>query len=177
MPWGLKRCHESKETHFITFSCFRRQPLLSHSRKHTFEETLERMRKLYRFRVYGHVLMPEHIHLLLSEPERGTLAIVIQILKQAVSRRCPNAPKPLWETRYYDHNVRTYESFIGKLKYIHRNPVKRGLCKLPEDRRWSSFRHYATGEISVVEIESDWTARRREKELNPAEKPHPSKGG
>jgi putative transposase len=60
--------------------------------------------------------------------------------------------------------VRDYESFVEKLNYIHQNPVKRGLCERPEDWRWSSFRHYATREIGVVEIESEWTARRREKE-------------
>lgn len=53
--------------------------------------------------------------------------------------------------------------FVEKLRYIHRNPVKRGLAARPEDWPWSSFRHYATGEIGVVEIESQWTASRRER--------------
>lgn len=51
---------------------------------------------------------------------------------------------------------------MEKLRYIHRNPVKRGLVSRPEDWLWSSFRHYATGETDVVEIESQWTARKRE---------------
>jgi putative transposase len=51
---------------------------------------------------------------------------------------------------------------IAKLHYIHRNPVRRGLVERPEDWEWSSFRHYATGDEGVVEIESEWTARRRE---------------
>jgi putative transposase len=52
---------------------------------------------------------------------------------------------------------------IEKLRYIHRNPVKRGLVKKPEDWAWSSFRHYITGEEGVVEIESKWTGRKRER--------------
>jgi len=48
--------------------------------------------------------------------------------------------------------------------YIHRNPVKRGLVERPEDWLWSSFHHYLTGEEGVVEIESHWTATRREKQ-------------
>ena len=44
---------------------------------------------------------------------------------------------------------------------MHRNPVKRGLVERPEDWPWSSFRHYLTGEASVVEIESEWTWKRR----------------
>jgi hypothetical protein len=53
--------------------------------------------------------------------------------------------------------------FVEKLRYIHRNPVERGLVERPEDWQWSSFRHYLTGADGVVEIESQWTARRRER--------------
>jgi len=53
--------------------------------------------------------------------------------------------------------------FVEKLRYIHRNPVTRGLVAQPEDWEWSSFRHYATGETGMVEIESQWTARKRER--------------
>jgi len=45
---------------------------------------------------------------------------------------------------------------------MHRNPVARGLVAKPEEWPWSSFRHYATGIEGVVEIESEWTAARRE---------------
>jgi hypothetical protein len=50
---------------------------------------------------------------------------------------------------------------VEKLRYIHRNPVRRGLVAKLEDWRWSSFRHYATGLRGTVEIESEWTARER----------------
>jgi putative transposase len=73
----------------------------------------------------------------------------------------PTTSTPFWQKRYYDHNIRTYEKFVEKLRYIHRNPVKRGLVDKPEDWARSSFLHYATGQSGVVEIESDWTARRR----------------
>jgi putative transposase len=72
-------------------------------------------------------------------------------------------PARLWQSRYYDRNVRDHAEFVEKLRYIHRNPVKRGLVDRPEDWPWSSFRHYATGEKGAVEIESEWTARRRER--------------
>jgi hypothetical protein len=42
-------------------------------------------------------------------------------------------------------NIRNYQKFVEKLRYIHRNPVKAGLCERLEDWEWSSFRHYATG--------------------------------
>ena len=108
--------------------------------------------------------MPEHVHLLVNEPERGTLAQAMQSLKQGVARRLAlRAADPFWEARYYDFNVWSEKKFVEKLRYIHRNPVQRGLVARPEDWRWSSFRHYATSERGVVEIESQWTARRRER--------------
>jgi putative transposase len=109
--------------------------------------------------------MPEHVHLLVSELEEELLSTAIQSLKIASSRRTarfrlPSDPR-LWQRRYFDHNVRSVESFDTLLRYTHRNPVKRGLVVKPEDWRWSSFRHYAMAEVGVVEIESRWTADRR----------------
>jgi hypothetical protein len=60
-------------------------------------------------------------------------------------------------------DVEHQASWVDKLRYIHRNPVKRDLCSSPEDWQWSSFRHYATGIEGVVQIESQWTASRRER--------------
>src|SRR5260370_27377558 len=68
--------------------------------------------------------------------------------------------------------------FVEKLSYIHRNPVKQGLCERPEDGDWSSFRHYAAGAEGRVEIESGWTARKRERaggrNFSRVEKPPPN---
>jgi hypothetical protein len=68
-----------------------------------------------------------------------------------------------WQARYYDFNVWSEKKRIEKLRYIHRNPVRRGLVEKPEDWKWSSFRHYPTGADGVVEIESEWTAHKRER--------------
>jgi putative transposase len=165
MPYGLKRYQQSKQSHFVTFSCYHRLPHLRDERlRDLFVECLERMRRNYRFRVYGYVVMPEHVHLLVSEPEGEVLAKAIQAVKISVARRAMSyrakRDVAFWQKRYYDHNVRTHESFV-ELRYIHRNPVKRGLVEKPEDWKWSSFRHYATAEIGPVEIESQWTADRR----------------
>ena len=74
----------------------------------------------------------------------------------------PGEAAHFWQKEYYDRNVRDHKELVEKLRYIHRNPVKRGLVKRPEDWPWSSFRHYATGEAGVVQIESEWVARRRD---------------
>jgi len=71
---------------------------------------------------------------------------------------------PLLSAQYDDRNIRSWNEFEGKLRYIHRNPVKRGLWEHAEDWRSSSFRHYAMQEKGVVEIESEWTAGERERQ-------------
>jgi hypothetical protein len=73
--------------------------------------------------------MPEHVHLLLGDPESGTLATALQAMKQGVSRRLGSGDgKAFWQARYYDFNVFSERKRIEKLRYIHRNPVTRGLC-------------------------------------------------
>jgi putative transposase len=107
--------------------------------------------------------MPEHVHLLVGEPQISSLATAIQVLKQRSSKILKRAGEiQFWQTRYYDFNVRNPDKRVEKLRYMHRNPVKRGLATSPEDWPWSSFRHYATGVEGPVEIESTWTARKRE---------------
>ncbi|HLZ43698.1 MAG TPA: transposase, partial [Candidatus Sulfotelmatobacter sp.] len=165
MPWGLHRFQQAGCLHFITFSCHHREPLLAEPQSRTiFEQSLERARRWYGFFVTGYVVMPEHVHLLISEPERGKLSTALQMLKQISAQRL-GGPEgaPFWQARYYDFNVRSEAKRVEKLRYIHRNPVKRGLVERPEDWVWSSFCHYATGADGAVEIESQWTARRRER--------------
>ncbi len=165
MPWGLKRFQQARCLHFLTFSCHHREPLLvAPGVRRTFERALEQVRLWYGFYVTGYVVMPEHVHLLISEPERGSLSVALQMLKQNTSRQLWEFAKDghFWERRYYDFNVWSESKRVEKLRYIHRNPVKRGLVGHPEDWEWSSFRHYVSGVEGAVEIESQWTARRRE---------------
>ncbi len=166
MPWGLKRYQQAQHLHFITFSCYRRAPrLATAAARRIFEQTLEQVRQWYGLYVTGYVVMPEHVHLLISEPDRGNLSVAIQMLKQNVARKLkkPAAGGAFWQARYYDFNVWSERKRIEKLRYMHRNPVKRGLVGSPEDWAWSSFRHHLSGLEGAVEIESQWTARKREK--------------
>jgi len=164
MARGLVRYQQCGCLHFVTFSCFHRLPHLGTGvGRDLFESTLERIRLRYRFVVSGYVVVPEHIHMLVSEPHNGLLARSIQALKLSVAKR--RAVSPFWQLRYYDFNVWSADKVTEKLRYMHRNPVARGLVAKPEDWLWSSFRHYATGEIGIVEIESQGTAFRRGNQL------------
>jgi len=163
---GLERFHQSRQTHFVTFSCYLRLPKLVDAPVcDLFLETLEQMRVQFQLSVYAFVVMPEHVHLLLSEPGVDSLAEALHWLKLTYSKRvrsrvaCEGA---FWQKRYFDLNVRNHRQFMEKVRYIHRNPVKRGLCASPDQWPWSSFRHYAFLEALPVEIESEWTAQNRE---------------
>jgi len=103
--------------------------------------------------------------------EWGTVGTVEAFSSQTSSHH-------FWQKRYHDFNVRNYDQFLEKINYTHQNPVRRGLCKRAEDWPWSSFLQYATGSEGRVQIECEWTARRRERAagtLCPAvELPHSS---
>jgi putative transposase len=167
MTSGLERWHGGRNLHFITFSCYRRLPLLaSPSRRDLFLEVLEDVRRRYRWVVLGYVVMPEHVHLLVSEPQQRPLATAMQALKLGFTRRLVTTQRRqgvdhgglhrVWQDRYHDFNVFSAKKRIEKLRYLHRNPVKRGLVEAPELWSWSSFRAYAYQEPGPVTV-NEWS--------------------
>ena len=173
MPSGLHRTYGAHHLHFITNSCYQRRPLLgSPQARDLFLSVLEETRQRYRFVVVGYVVMPEHIHLLIAEPEVGTPSTAMQVLKQRTAHsllpKCkPRDPRQrelfreqrrraFWQERFYDFNVWSTKKRVEKLHYMHRNPVKRGLVESPEQWRWSSYRHYLLGESGLVKVNVGW---------------------
>jgi putative transposase len=165
MPWALHRYQQTGDLHFLTFSCYRRQANLgTPSSRMRFESSLEKTRVRYLFEVLGYVVMPEHVHLLVTEPRQERLATAIQALKQSVSRHL-GAGEPFWQRRYYDFNVYTEAKQIEKLRYMHPNPVHRGLVTSPEQWPWSSFRQYAMGTEGIVTVPVPWRAKPPSEEI------------
>jgi putative transposase len=134
MPPGLKRLHQTQQFHFITFSCYKRQPfLITPDAKDTLQNILEKTRHQQNLCIVAYVFMPEHVHLLINEPGNDTLATFLQIFKQLSARQLKSADqKQFWERRYYDFNVFTTDKYVEKIRYIHRNPVARGLVSNPK---------------------------------------------
>jgi len=178
MPKRLQRYYGAGYLHFITSSCYRRRALLgTPARRTLFLKTLEQVRRRYGFVVVGYVVMPEHFHLLISEPEKGNPSLVMQVLKQRVARtllrnsrkRSQRAqssfwdstlkPDHLWQRRFYDFVVWSQRKRVEKLRYMHRNPVMRGLVLEPEQWSWSSFRHYAYDEPGPVLVDEKRPAK------------------
>ncbi|HEY1677748.1 MAG TPA: transposase [Candidatus Sulfotelmatobacter sp.] len=173
MPWGLKRYYGTGALHFITCSCYQRAQLLNTpERRDLLLKVIEQMRVRYRFAVVGYVVMPEHVHLLISEPQIANPSTVIQAIKLGFVRRYSQVRVPhfspvlgevgiltshhFWMKRFYDFNVWSQQKESEKLHYMHQNPVVRGLVARPEDWRWSSFRFYTCGETGLVRI-NDWS--------------------
>jgi putative transposase len=155
----MKRVEVPGGWRFITFSCNRRLPLLSNDTIcQLFLESLDESRRKHGFQLFAWVIMPEHVHLLMQPRLDADLSDALLSLKLAVSKvviarwRQLNAPILARITdsdgtpRYwqpgggFDGNVRSLLEFCREVRYIHRNPVKRGLVEAPEHWRWSSVR-------------------------------------
>jgi putative transposase len=168
MPSGLKRYYGREHLHFLTFSCYRRRPLLGTIRaRDVFVQELSKVRSEMEFQLIGYVVMPEHVHLLVSEPKKGTPSNALQKLKQRVSRKMHRRSKsslpaqmgfddgegntmPFWQRRFYDFNVYSEGKKKEKLHYMHANPVIRGLVKHPKEWPWSSWSFYAKNETGLI---------------------------
>ena len=131
MPQGLKRYYGSGDLHFITCSCYQRRAWLGTPRRSDlFLRLLEETRAKYRFVIAGYVVMLEHFHLLISEPQIGDPSTVLQVLKQRYAQRVLRSRQRVskqpglfegqrlhvWQARFYDFNVWTERKRIEKLR-------------------------------------------------------------
>ena len=172
MPKNLQRYYGLGHLHFITFSRYRRRPLLGTVRsRNVFVQALYEVRAKYNFALVGYVVMPEHVHLLIGESKSGNPSTVVHSLKLRVSKRMrrlrrgtsvsqrsfafqgPPGPFRFWQSRFYDFNVHSAKKRREKLEYMHRNPVTRGLVKDPKDWVWSSYASYSGRGTPVVAID------------------------
>ena len=175
MPKGLKRFYGKGDLHFLTFSCYQRLPLLGSARaRNLFVHALGKIRDRYGFLLVGYVVMPNHVHLLMSESSQATPSVVLKVLKQRVSRdlrkkrrRVPAEQLRLrfakedglprfWQPRFYDFNVWSKEKVREKLEYMHANPVTRKLVDHPKDWPWSSWSFDAKGQSGLISIDPAW---------------------
>ena len=133
----LHRYYGAHDLHLITSSCYHGQPELGSAwRRDLFVKILEEARRKYRFVVHGYVVMPEHSHLLITEPEVGDPSVVLKVIKERFSRRVnrrrrqaaaeqavlwQRVRESVWQKRFYDFNVWSTRKRVEKLRYMHRN--------------------------------------------------------
>ena len=167
--WARKTCcrfNIPRHAHELTFSCFRKLPLLANDRTRGWLiESLSRARRTHGFELWAYVVMPDHVHVILHPTwDDYSISAILQAIKQPVSRRAMNYLRkhaPDWLPRLavrrsdghvehqfwqpgggYDRNVRQLETLWGMIDYVHLNPVRNGLVAGPADWPWSSARWY-----------------------------------
>lgn len=126
----------------MTFSTWQRRRLfIVESYVRLLLRTLYRHRRDGRYRMHAFVLMPEHIHLLLTPARDLTLEHAIQLIKGSYSHALGaeiGRKREIWQRGFTDHRIRDASDFEGHREYIHQNPVKRGLVEHAHQYRYSS---------------------------------------
>jgi putative transposase len=167
------RFNEPGRAHELTFSCYRRLPILSDScHREFFLETLASARIAHRFDLWAYVIMPEHVHLLIWPRESEyDIAVILRYVRQTSSRkmlahlRATHSPllaslqvrdeHRVWQLGSgYDRNLFTPRAIHASINYIHENPVRRGLVASSLDWPWSSARWYHGMSDSLLRVDT-----------------------
>jgi len=163
--------------HALTFSTFQRQSFFSGQHApHWFLDVLGDARRKCPFHLFAYVVMPEHVHLVLQPASGVLMRTVLWRLKRPMTSRVltwvrqhrPDflqrmadvQPSGKMAHRFwqrgggYDRNLRSASDVFEKIKYIHDNPVRRGLVERREDYPFSSAGDWITEQPGPVSI--DW---------------------
>jgi putative transposase len=128
---------------------------LSEKEREIILETLDDQRSKASFFLFAFVVMPDHMHLLLSPNSQGLISGITQFKSNAAKRilGLRKSRGPLWQPRYFDNIVRRVRDFWKKLEYIHENPVNAELVTRAEDWRWSSINAYSRNISSPIAVD------------------------
>jgi putative transposase len=127
----------SHGTFFISTQTYQRRRLFQvEANALLFLETLQHYRREGHYKLYDFVVMPDHVHLLLT-PQEITLERTVQLIKGGFSRKI-GSKFPVWQRGFTDKRMRDREDFMTHRTYIHQNPVRDRLCQRPEDYPYSS---------------------------------------
>ena len=171
-----KRLNVPGDAHYLTFSCFGRLPLLARDRSRQWlTDAIDQARLSHPFDLWAYVIMPEHVHVVLLPREGTQISRLLSAIKLPVSRRAvawlqanqpefltpiedvqPNGNRHLrfWQRGGgYDRNLRSVADIHEKIRYVHENPVRRGLVETPTDWPWSSARAWSFGEDAPLAID------------------------
>lgn len=103
-------------------------------------DTLYAYREQQKYALHEFVIMPDHVHLLLTPSEQITLEKCIQLIKGGFSFRAGRmiSQMEIWERSFTNHRVRDADDYAAHRIYILQNPVRRGLSQSPEAYKWCS---------------------------------------
>lgn len=144
MPAYRRYFFDQEQILFLTLVTAGRQPWLSiQGAREQLRDALRATQVLHPFQHYGHVLLNDHLHLLISAQQGIQIPRIVGSFKQATLARLKHLPQNVaaraWQRRYYDHIIRDEADFARHLDYLHYNPVKHGLVEHAKDWEWSSL--------------------------------------
>ena len=122
--------------YFITFNTHLRRPLLARDEIHNAFDSFCTRAQEHDIAVGRYVIMPDHVHLFVAFPMTGlTLSEWIGALKTVLGKQLVRLgnQKPHFQEGFFDHVLRSAESYAQKWEYVRMNPVRAGLCKKPEE--------------------------------------------
>jgi putative transposase len=121
--------------YFVTFNTHQRQPLLANDALHQAWLTFARQATDHGAAVGRYVLMPDHAHLFVWLAPETDLANWVRALKAVLGKELlrQGHPKPHWQEGFFDHLLRSDESYGKKWEYVRQNPVRKGLCDRATD--------------------------------------------
>jgi putative transposase len=127
---SIPSCSAEVGTYFVTSATFNRRRLFQVSvNAELFLETLQQYRRADHYKLRAFVVMPDHIHLLLS-PQGVALERVMGLIKGGFSHQM-GSKLPVWQRGFTDHRVRDRYEFQMRRQYIHENPVRAKMVELP----------------------------------------------
>ncbi len=123
--------------YFITFNTWKRRPLLARPEIHkVFRTYCLRAATEHNVAVGRYVILPDHIHLFVyPPPTEVTLENWIRMLRTVLGKELLRlgTQKPHWQEGFFDHVLRSTESYAQKWDYVRLNPVRAGFCHDPAD--------------------------------------------
>ena len=160
----LRRIESRERIFFVTTNLARGAAQLGIGERDLLLGQLGRQRAAGGFLLFGYMVMPDHLHLLIA-PVAADLIGVMREFKSCRGqeiRVLRQSPRPIWQARYFDFILRRVGDFWEKLDYIHENPVEAGLVRHAEDWPWSSAAHYAGGSglipVDAIELPGERAA-------------------
>jgi putative transposase len=132
--------------------------LASPTDKHTFVSTLAYRRSLGEYRLFGFVVMANHVHFLIQPKPPHELSTIVQRIKSWTSRHnsAKSANSTMWERRFDDNRIENEQEFRKVLTYIHANPVRAGICEDPSQYEWSTVHNYLDNGRGLIDIDPLW---------------------
>jgi len=165
MP-NYKRIFLNGYSYFLTIKTYQNNPILLKNIE-LLRESFKEAKKKYQFQIEAIVILPDHIHTIITPNKAEEYPHILRTIKTYFSRHCEpkyyqhlfqsqsqkeQRYKPVWQRRYYEHTIRDEKDFNIHMDYIHFNPVKHGLVERAKDWEFSSFHKY----VKLGHYALDW---------------------